>query len=63
MNTCLLTPVRDSPDDLAALTVDTDVVVLWQLGFVVASRCVFHADEYRRSWRAVQFLADLFWRQ
>jgi len=23
----------------------------------------FQADEYRRSWRAVQLLADLFWRR
>ena len=40
---------------------DTDVAAVWQLGSVVASRCVFQVDEYRRSWRAV--LTDLFRRR
>jgi len=61
MNTRPLTPVSDSPDDLSALTPMS--LLCGSLASSLPPHVFFQADEYRRSWRAVQLLADLFWRR
>ena len=61
MNTRPLTPVSDSPDDFAALTPMS--LLCGSLDSSMPPSVFFQADEYRCSWRAVQRLADLFWRR
>jgi len=61
MNTRPLTPASDSPDDFSALTPMS--LLYGSLDSSLPPDVFFHAVEYRRSWRAVQFLADLFWRR
>jgi len=61
MNTRPLTPVSDSPDDFSALKLMT--LLGGSLDSSLPPDVFFQADEYRRSWRAVQLLADLFWRR
>jgi len=61
MNTRPLTPVSDSPDDFSALTPVS--LLCGSLESSLPPDVFFKADEYRRSWRAVQLLADLFWRR
>jgi len=61
MNTRPLTPVSDSPDDFSALTPMS--LLCGNLDSSLSPDVFFQAGEYRRSWRAVQLLADLFWRR
>jgi len=61
MNTRPLTPVSDSPNDFLALTPIS--LLCGSLDSSLPPDVFFQADEYRRSWRAVQLLADLFWRR
>ena len=61
MNTRPLTPVSDSPDDFSALT--PMPLLCGSLDSSLPPDVFFQADDYRRSWRTLQLLADLFWRR
>jgi len=61
MNTRPLTSVSDSPDDFSALTPMS--LLCGSLDSSLPSDVFLQADEYRRSWRSVQLLTDLFWRR
>jgi len=57
MNTRPLTPVSDSPNDFSALTPMS--LLCGSLDSSLPPDVFFQADEYRRSWRAVQLLSGL----
>ena len=61
INSRPLTPVSDDPDDLKALT-PNDLLMVAE-GFVAPPGSFLKDDVYRRRWRHVQYMTDIFWKR
>ena len=61
LNNRPLTPVSGDPDDLKALTPMS--ILTGSLDCTFPPDVFVGADGYRRSWRTVQLMADIFWKR